>query len=102
MKIPSNYDRNAAEGFEALTPGGHKCVIMQAEEKKSQNGKQMLVVSFDTSEEDTQPKYFSNRYLAARSPRAAWMSFRHIRPLPDLKTSDSVSDPKGSDAVPER
>lgn len=78
MKIPNNYDRNAAEGFEALTPGGHKCVIMQAEEKKSQNGKQMLVVSFDTSEEDTQPKYFSNRYLADTRTDKKWQGNAYI------------------------
>ena len=62
FKKPKNYDQ-LKEGYETLTPGGHKCVIKEAREDKDNNGKDILVIYFDTDATDVQPKFFSNRYL---------------------------------------
>lgn len=69
MRIPNNYDKNANTGAtERITPGGHKCVIKQVVETLSQAKKKMLVISLDTSAEDSQPKFYENRYLADQRP----------------------------------
>ena len=63
---------NKPQGFDdiqlgvALTPGGHKCVIKRVEETQSQSGKDMLVIYFDTSAEDTQPGFFSTQFANAQ------------------------------------
>lgn len=62
MFKPKDYDTTTIGG-EALTPGGHKCIIKQVDEAISQKGREMLVVSIDTSDEDTQPGYYMNRWL---------------------------------------
>lgn len=77
MKIPNNYDPNATE-FERIQPGGHKCIIKQVEETRSQSGKEMLVISFDTAPDDIQPTYFSNRYLADQRPDKKWQGNMYI------------------------
>lgn len=62
MQKPSNYDDiNISAG---ITPGGHKCVIKKVEETKSQSGKDMLIVYFDTHKDDTQPGFYAERYMA--------------------------------------
>lgn len=80
MKIPNNYDTNKTYGgdFERLTPGGHKCVIRQVEETRSKSGKAMLIVSFDTSPEDTQPNYFSNQYINDKRDDKKWPGNMYI------------------------
>ena len=65
IKKPSNYDNVEIRDFE-FTPislGGHKGIIMKAEEYTSpQSGKTSLKVSVDTSKDDKQPEYFAEQY----------------------------------------
>jgi len=65
IKKPSNYDNVEVRDFE-FTPielGGHKGIIMKAEEYTSpQSGKTSLKVSVDTAKDDKQPEYFTEQY----------------------------------------
>ena len=65
IKKPSNYDNVEVMEFD-YTPielGGHKGIIMKAEEYTSpQSGKTSLKVSVDTSKDDKQPEYFTEQY----------------------------------------
>lgn len=65
IKKPSNYDEVEVMEFD-FTPinlGGHKGVIMGAEEYTSQqSGKTSLKVSVDTAKDDIQPEYFAEQY----------------------------------------
>lgn len=65
IKKPSNYDNIEVMEFD-FTPielGGHKGIIMKAEEYTSpQSGKTSLKVSVDTSKDDKQPEYFAEQY----------------------------------------
>lgn len=71
IRKPQNYDQLKA-GYEALEPGGHKCIIKQAEEKLDNSGRAILVFYFDTDVTDAQPKYFSNRYLSDSRKDKKW------------------------------
>lgn len=71
IKKPQNYE-NLKNSFESLNAGGHKCVIMEAKEDKDPNGKDILRISFDTANDDTQPKYFSNLYIKDTRPDKRW------------------------------
>ena len=61
---------NKPKGFDdiqlgtVLNAGGHKCVIKEVQETQSKSGKDMLIILFDTSEEDTQPNFYTNQFLA--------------------------------------
>lgn len=65
IKKPSNYDNVEVMKFD-YTPielGGHKGIIMKAEEYTSpQSGKTSLKVSIDTAKDDKQPEYFKEQY----------------------------------------
>ena len=65
IKKPSNYDNVEVMEFD-YTPielGGHKGIIMKAEEYTSpQSGKTSLKVSVDTAKDDKQPEYFREQY----------------------------------------
>lgn len=65
IKKPSNYDNVEVMEFD-FTPielGGHKGIIMKAEEYTSpQSGKISLKVSVDTAKDDKQPEYFKEQY----------------------------------------
>lgn len=65
IKKPNNYDEVEVMEFD-FTPislGGHKGVIMKAEEYTSpQSGKTSLKVSVDTAKDDIQPEYFAEQY----------------------------------------
>lgn len=65
IKKPSNYDNVEVMEFD-FTPielGGHKGIIMKAEEYTSpQSGKTSLKVSADTAKDDKQPEYFKEQY----------------------------------------
>ena len=65
IKKPSNYDNVEVMEFD-FTPielGGHKGIIMKAEEYTSpQSGKTSLKVSVDTDKDDKQPEYFTEQY----------------------------------------
>lgn len=71
IKKPQNYD-SLKNSFESLNAGGHKCVIMEVKEDKDPNGKDILRISFDTANDDTQPKYFSNLYIKDTRPDKKW------------------------------
>ena len=61
---PKAYDEiNINEEFEKLELGGHKGIIIKAEEYTSpQSGKTSLKVSVDTAKDDKQPEYFKKQY----------------------------------------
>lgn len=65
MQKPKLYDKIEVMEFD-YTPielGGHKGIIMKAEEYTSpQSGKTSLKVSVDTAKDDKQPEYFREQY----------------------------------------
>lgn len=63
IQKPKNYDTIPVGGGESLKVGGHKCVIKMLEEATSSKGNQMLIISFDTADEDIQPHFYMDRYL---------------------------------------
>ena len=65
IKKPNNYDNVEINDFdfEVIELGGHKGIIMQAEEYTSpQSGKTSLKVSVDTAKDDKQPNFFAEQY----------------------------------------
>ena len=61
---PKTYDEiNINEEFEKLELGGHKGIIIKAEEYTSDfSGKKSLKVYVDTASDDKQPEYFKKQY----------------------------------------
>lgn len=62
---PKNYDEVEVQNFdyEKLDLGGHKGIIIKAEEYTSPvSGKTSLKVYVDTASDDKQPNYFKNQY----------------------------------------
>ena len=61
---PKAYDKiNIIEEYEKISLGGHKGIIMKAEEYTSpQSGKTSLKVYVDTASDDKQPEYFKKQY----------------------------------------
>lgn len=76
MAKPSWYDNAAKEvtktGFEALKAGGHKCVVKNIEVTKSKSGLDMWIIYFDTTKEDEQPLYFTDRFKEDTRPDKKW------------------------------
>lgn len=65
MPFPTGYEEaKVFEGYEKLTPGGHKCTIRSMSFKFSKAGNYMIEMELDTSKEDTQPTFFLNKYIA--------------------------------------
>ena len=65
IKKPSNWDAVEVMEFDhtPIELGGHKGIIMKAEEYTSpQSGKTSLRVSADTAKDDKQPEYFKEQY----------------------------------------
>ena len=63
MNKPTAYDTTQAAGeFEPIKLGGHKMVIKQVSEKKTQGGLDMLVILFDFAEGDEQAGYFMKQF----------------------------------------
>lgn len=65
MIKPKLYDEIEIKEFDyvPISVGGHKGIIMKAEEYTSpQSGKTSLKVSVDTSKDDKQPEYFTEQY----------------------------------------
>ena len=65
LKKPNNYENVEVMefDFEKLELGGHKGVIIKAEEYTSpQSGKTSLKVYVDTASDDKQPEYFKKQY----------------------------------------
>ena len=62
---PKAYDEIEIKEFDyvPISLGGHKGIIMKAEEYTSpQSGKTSLKVSVDTAKDDKQPEYFTEQY----------------------------------------
>jgi len=72
MNKPKDYEKTNIGSWEPLEPGGHKCVIMKVEETKSKSGKEMLIIYFDTSAEDTQPGFYKAAYEKDKNPDKKW------------------------------
>ena len=73
MNKPKNYENTRASGeFTPIELGGHYLVIKQVEERTSKTGKQMAVVSFDTTDRDKQPHYFADQFRADIRPDKKW------------------------------
>ena len=63
MIKPADYDRVSAYGeFTPLELGGHICQIMSVEETTSSTGKNMLIISLDTAQQDKQPGYYMEQW----------------------------------------
>lgn len=65
IKKPSNYDNIEVNEFDyvPISLGGHKGIIMEAEEYISPlSNKTSLKVSVDTAKDDKQPEYFKEQY----------------------------------------
>lgn len=65
MIKPKLYDEIEIKEFDyvPISLGGHKGIIMKAEEYTSpQSGKTSLKVSVDTAKDDKQPEYFAEQY----------------------------------------
>ena len=65
MQKPKLYDKIEVMEFDhtPIELGGHKGIIMKAEEYTSpQSGKTSLKVSVDTAKDDKQPEYFTEQY----------------------------------------
>ena len=61
---PKTYDEiNIIEEYEKISLGGHKGIIMKAEEYTSDfSGKKSLKLYVDTASDDKQPEYFKKQY----------------------------------------
>ena len=71
IKKPENYEQ-LKNNYETLNAGGHRCVIKEVKESKDPNGKDILVIYFDTAKDDTQPAFFTNAYLKDTRPDKKW------------------------------
>ena len=72
------YDNVKLGSKERLTAGGHKCVIKEAREGKSQKGYEMIIISLDTTEEDAQPLFYTNDYLSQDDGAKKWHCTHYI------------------------
>lgn len=72
MNKPKNWEDVQAFGeFEPLELGGHICKIMQVEETKSRNNRDMLVISLDIAE-GPQKGYYAEQYKKDFRPEKKW------------------------------
>lgn len=77
LNKPENYDAVEVQefDFEPLELGGHKCVIVSAEEYTSPtSGKTSLKISVDTTKLDKQPNYYQKIYDNNKLSEAKWPS----------------------------
>ena len=73
MNKPSGYDEVKIGGdFTPIELGGHHLIIKGVREEKSKNGKDMIVVAFDTAKNDKQPAYFSDLFEKDIRPEKKW------------------------------
>lgn len=70
---PKNYEELKGD-WQPLAQGGHKCVIKEVRETVSEydSSKTVVLISFDTAEEDQQPMYFTNLYLSDKRQDKKW------------------------------
>lgn len=77
LNKPENYDAVEVQefDFEPLELGGHKCIIVGAEEYTSPvSGKTSLKISVDTTKLDKQPNYYQKIYDNNKLSEAKWPS----------------------------
>ena len=73
MQMPKNYAQTQAAGeFERIKLGGHYLVVKQVEETHSKAGKPMIIVSFDTATNDSQPDFFLKAFRSDIRPNKKW------------------------------
>lgn len=73
MIKPNDFDAVTAYGeFTPLELGGHICKIMDVEERTSNTGKPMVVISLDTAPQDKQPGYYADQYRNDTRPERKW------------------------------
>jgi hypothetical protein len=74
LKKPEKYDEIEVNmDFVPITLGGHKGVIMGAEEYESPfSGNVSLKISVDTAKDDEQPEYFAEQYRNDSRPDKKW------------------------------
>lgn len=73
MKKPDNYAEITVTGdFTPFEAGGHLMMIKKVEETKSKSGLDMLMISLDTTAEDSQPKYFEEQFRNDIRPDKKW------------------------------
>ena len=74
LKKPSNYDEIEVNmDFTPIELGGHKGVIMNAEEYTSDvSGNTSLKISVDTAKDDKQPNYYSDLYKSDTREDKKW------------------------------
>lgn len=78
MRVNRNEYDNVRVDVERLKAGGHKCIIKQVLEGRSQTGNDMLTISYDTTEEDSQPKFFTEDYLGQSGTAKKWHGNHYI------------------------
>lgn len=82
MQKPQDFDQaQGFTGFEPLEVGGHICKIMNVEETKTRNGKDMIVVYLDTDKTDKQPEYYTKQYQSNNKPDKKWSNNAIARQL---------------------
>lgn len=71
---PKNYDEVVVgeSNYSPIELGGHKGVIMNAEEYTGQSGNVSLKVYVDTDKTDSQPEYFSTQFKNDTRPDKKW------------------------------
>lgn len=62
MNKPKDYDNVKTGDFERLNVGPHIAVIKDVDERKSESGRDMLVVSIDFDKSDEQAGYFKKSF----------------------------------------
>lgn len=74
LKKPNGYDEvQLNEDFTPIELGGHKGIIMGAEEYTSPvSGNTSLKISVDTSKDDKQPEYFAEQYRNDTREEKKW------------------------------
>jgi len=70
MKRTEHYEEYITNDFEKVDLGGHVCVIKSATIGKNKDDREMLIVTLDMADDDTQPRLFTNQYMKdTRSPK---------------------------------
>ena len=80
IKKPDNYN-NLNGGWESITPGGHRCVVKEVKETVSEwdPSVKVVLISFDTANDDSQPQYFTNQYMNDSRDGKKWRGTKSYR-----------------------
>lgn len=75
LKKPNGYDEVIVNDgdFIPLELGGHRCIIMSAEEYQNPStNKESIKLYLDTDKDDIQPQYYTDAYKKDTRPNKAW------------------------------